>query len=171
MIAIQIDLCDTIYVTKDTLAAYTIAVVQNTQTLQFEQMQIALQTAQNQASIETPLWSQQLMYSHFNLAILTDDNGHNINLNAQASETNVVDGTPSTSVVDQETYVKTPSRSSSGTNHYKKTQPINTVRPTCRGNPDLVHGIPTGYDSDDSWGNNSAAGSQTVHVAKIYFPW
>ena len=51
-IAIQTDSCDTIYVTKDTLAAYTITVVQNTQTLQFEQMQIALQTAQNQASIE-----------------------------------------------------------------------------------------------------------------------
>ena len=54
-IALQTDSCDTLYVTKDTLVAYTIAVVQNTQTLQYEQMQVALQTAQNQASLETLL--------------------------------------------------------------------------------------------------------------------
>ena len=46
-IALQTDLCDTLYVNKDTLVAYTIAVVQTTQSLQYEQMQIALQTAQN----------------------------------------------------------------------------------------------------------------------------
>ena len=40
-IAIQTESCETIYVTKDTLVAYTIAVIQNTQTLQFEQMQVA----------------------------------------------------------------------------------------------------------------------------------
>ena len=50
--------CDTIYGTKDTLVAYTIAIVQNTQTLQFDQMQVALQTAQNHASIETPYQSR-----------------------------------------------------------------------------------------------------------------
>ena len=54
-IALQTDSCDTLYVNKDTLVAYTIAVVQNTQSLQYEQMQIALQTTQNQVSIETPL--------------------------------------------------------------------------------------------------------------------
>ena len=46
-IAIQTESCDTIYVTKDTLVAYTIAIVQNTQTFQFDQMQVVLQTAQN----------------------------------------------------------------------------------------------------------------------------
>ena len=54
-VSLQTDSCDTLYVNKDTLVAYTIAVVQNTQSLQYEQMQIALQTAQNQTSIETPL--------------------------------------------------------------------------------------------------------------------
>ena len=54
-IALQTDSCDTLYVTKNTLVAYTIAVVQNTQMLQYEQMHVALQTAQNQASLETPL--------------------------------------------------------------------------------------------------------------------
>ena len=42
-IALQTDSCDTIYVTKDTLVAYTVAVVQNTQSLQYEQMQVAVQ--------------------------------------------------------------------------------------------------------------------------------
>ena len=53
-IVLQTDLCSTLYMTKETLVAYTIVVVQNTQMLQYEQMQVALQTAQNQASLETP---------------------------------------------------------------------------------------------------------------------
>ena len=60
-IGIQTDSCDTIYVSRDTLIAYTIAIVQNTQTIQFEQMQVALQTVQNHASIETTLKAEQLM--------------------------------------------------------------------------------------------------------------
>ena len=54
-IALQTYSCDTLYVTKNTLVAYTIAVVQNSQTLQYDQMHVVLQTAQNQASLETPL--------------------------------------------------------------------------------------------------------------------
>ena len=54
-IALQTDSCDTLYITKNTLVAYTIAVVQNTQMLQYDQMHVALQIAQNQASLETPL--------------------------------------------------------------------------------------------------------------------
>ena len=54
-VALQTDSCDTLYVTKNTLVAYTIAVVQNSQTLQYEQMHVALQMAQNQASLETLL--------------------------------------------------------------------------------------------------------------------
>ena len=52
-IAIQTESCDTLYVTKDNLVTYTIAIVQNIQTSHFEQMQVALQTAQNLASLET----------------------------------------------------------------------------------------------------------------------
>ena len=54
-VALQTDSCDTLYVTKNTLTAYTIAVVQNSQALQYDQMHVALQTARNQASLETPL--------------------------------------------------------------------------------------------------------------------
>ena len=53
-VALQTDSCDTLYVTKNTLTAYTIAIVQNAQALQYDQMHVALQTARNQASLETP---------------------------------------------------------------------------------------------------------------------
>ena len=44
-VALQTDSCDTLYVTKNTLIAYTIAVVQNSQMLQYDQMYVALQTS------------------------------------------------------------------------------------------------------------------------------
>ena len=44
-VALQTDTCDTLYVTKNTLTAYTIAIVQNSQALQYDQMHAALQTA------------------------------------------------------------------------------------------------------------------------------
>ena len=59
-VALQTDLCDTLYVTKNTLVAYTIAVVQNMQTLQYEQMHVALQTAQNQASLKNTTMSRSI---------------------------------------------------------------------------------------------------------------
>ena len=65
-IALQTDSCDMLYMTKNTLVAYTIAVVQNMQTLHYNQMHVALQTAQNNASLETPLQAEQLMTTHFN---------------------------------------------------------------------------------------------------------
>ena len=54
-VALQTDSCDTLYITKNALTAYTIAIVQNAQALQYDQMHVALQTARNQASLEMPL--------------------------------------------------------------------------------------------------------------------
>ena len=54
-VALQMDSCETIYVTKNTLTAYMIAIVQNAQALQYDHMHVALQTARNQAFLETPL--------------------------------------------------------------------------------------------------------------------
>ena len=67
-VALQTDTCDTLYVTKNTLTAYTIAIVQNSQALQYDQMHSALQTARNQASLKTPLRAEELLTTHFNLA-------------------------------------------------------------------------------------------------------
>ena len=41
-VALQTDTCDTLYVTKNTLTTYTIAIVQNSQALQYDQMHTAL---------------------------------------------------------------------------------------------------------------------------------
>ena len=68
-VALQTDSCDTLYITKNALTAYTIAIVQNAQALQYDQMHIALQTARNQASLEMPLRADELMTAHFNLAV------------------------------------------------------------------------------------------------------
>ena len=101
-IALQTDSCDTLYITRNTLVAYTIAVVQNTQMLQYEQMHVALQMAQNQASLETPLRAEQLMTMHFNLVVLSNESN---TIDAQKPETTTVDATPSTSTADEETYM------------------------------------------------------------------
>ena len=72
-VALQTDSCDTLYITKNALTAYTIAIVQNAQALQYDQMHVALQTARNQASLETPLRAEELMTAHFNLAVLSNE--------------------------------------------------------------------------------------------------
>ena len=71
-VSLQTDTCDTLYVTKNTLTAYMIAVVQNAQALQYDQMYAALQTGRNQSSLETPLRAEELLTAHFNLAVLED---------------------------------------------------------------------------------------------------
>ena len=157
-IALQTDSCDTIYVNKDTLVAYAIAVVQNTQSLQYEQIQIALQMTQNQASLETLLRTKQLMKAHFNLAVLTEDTEVSKPANAQKPENAVADPSPSTSASDQETTRKTPYRSNGAVKTTRQVQPTSSVSPTCRRNYDLVHGIPAGHESDNSWDCNSTIG-------------
>ena len=141
--------------------AYTIAVVQNTQSLKFEQMQVALQTAHNQASIETPLTAEKLMTAHFNLALLTDNTPCRKPSNAQESEVAAVDASPSTSTSDQEMTHKTPYKCK-GDSHTTKprTQPTRAVSPTRRNEYRLVCGIPVGYKNDYSWDGTSTLGKQ-----------
>ena len=142
-IVLQTDSCD------------TIVVVQNTQSLQFEQMQIAVQMAQNQASIETLLRSEQFMNAHFNLAVLTDEHGYNKEVNAKTSKIAAVDTGPTTSTAEQETYIKTLCRNNSGRKGTKWPQPTGTIPSTCRGDFDYINGIPSGYASDNSCVCNS----------------
>ena len=162
-IAIQTESCDTIYVTKDTLVAYTIAVVQNTQTLQFEQIQVGLQTVQNNASIETPLRAEHLMTAHFNLAILTDNAASNRAVNAPTTETGVTDPGPSTFVPVEETICKSPHTNSHTTMRNKTIQLTGAVFPTCRGEPRPVRGIPAGYEYDNSWDCSDAGEQDCSH--------
>ena len=109
-IALQTDSYDTLYITKNTLTAHTIAIVQNTQALQYDQMHVALQTARNQASLETPLRAKELMTTHFNLAVLSNETDINKMTDAQKPEATNLDVDPSTSTADEETYIKIPSQ-------------------------------------------------------------
>ena len=149
------DSCETIYVTKNTLTAYTIAIVQNAQALQYDHMHIALQTARNQASLETPLRAEELMTAHFNLAVLSKDVDINESPDAQKPEANVLDPDPSTSNADEETYIKIPSQNYMANCDPKKQHPTGAVALTCRREYGRVNGIPAGYETDDSWDNDS----------------
>ena len=150
-IGFQTESCDTIYVSRDTLIAYTIAVVQNTQTLQFEQMQVALQTAQNQASIKTPLKAEQLMTAHFNLAILMDDIASNTHVNALAGQTGIPASQPPTLADAEETICKALDTDLRPSRCDRAPQLTSAVVPTYREDRGPVKGIPAGYKSDNSW--------------------
>ena len=105
-VASKTDSCDTLYVTKNTLTAYTIAIVQNAQALQYDQMHVALQTARNQASLETLLRAEELMTTHFNLVVLSNETDIIKTPDAQKPEATILDAEPSASTADEETYVK-----------------------------------------------------------------
>ena len=152
--ALQTDTCDTLYVTKNTLTTYTIAIIQNSQVLQYDQMHAALQSARNQASLETPLKAEDLLSAHFNLAVLEDQTSKHTNPDAEKSPDNTQNAEPSTSAPDDQTYIKILSRYAENTTT-RRTHPTGAVTPTCRRDYGLVNAIPAGYESDDSWDNLS----------------
>ena len=165
-VALQTDSCDTLYITKNALTAYTIATVQNAQALQYDQMHVALQMARNQACLEMPLRVDELMTAHFNLAVLLNEMDVNKTSDAQKPEATTLDAEPSASAADEETYVKIPSRCYAANCDAKKQHPTGAVAPTCRREYGLVNGIPAGYETDDSWDNDSHTHEHT-HMHNI----
>ena len=153
-IALQTDTCDTLYVMKNTLTAYTIAIVQNSQALQYDQMHSVLQTVRNQASLETPLRAEELLTAHFNLAVLADPKDVDISPDAQKPTATTQDAEPSASAPDEQMYIKIPSRYTENSAS-RRPHPTGAVAPTCRREYGLVNRIPAGYESDDSWDNVS----------------
>ena len=154
-VALQTDSCDTLYITKNTLIVYTIAVVQNAQMLQYDQMHVALQMVRNQASLEMPLRAEELMTAHFNLEVLSNETKTNETVDAKKPEATTLDAEPSTSTADEETYVKIPSWHKTANHDPKKTHPTGAIIPTYRRDYGLVNGIPAGYETDDSWDHHS----------------
>ena len=136
------------------MTTYTIAIVQNSQALQYDQMYTALQMARNQASLETPLRAKELLTAHFNLAVLEDQKDTDTSPDAQKSTDTTQDTELSASASDDQTYIKIPS-------HYtehsatRRPHPTGAVAPTCRREYGLVNGILAGYESDDSLDNLS----------------
>ena len=117
-------------------------------------MHVALQTARNQASLETLLRAEELMTAHFNLVVLSNETKTN-EVDAQKPEATNLDTEPSTSMADKETYIKIPSRHNAVNRDPKKTHPTGAVVPTCRRDYGLINGIPAGYETDDSWDHDS----------------
>ena len=136
------------------MTAYTIAIVENSQALQYDQMHAALQMARNQLSLETPLRAEELLQAHFNLAVLADQKDVDLSPDAQKPAANTQDAEPSASVPDEQTYVKIPSRYAE-TSVSPRPHPTGAVAPTCRQEYGLVKGILAGYESDDSWDTGS----------------
>ena len=118
-------------------------------------MHVALQTARNQASLEMPHRAEELMTAHFNLAVLSNETDIHKTLDAQKPEATTLDKEPSASAADEETYVKIPSCHFAANCDSKKQHPTGSVAPTCRREYGLVNGIPAGYETDDSWNNDS----------------
>ena len=118
-------------------------------------MHIALQMARNQASLETPLRAEELMTAHFNLAVLSNETDITKMPDAQKPEANILDAEPSASTADDETYTKIHCRSYTANCDSKKQNPTGAVAPTCRREYGLVNGILAGYETDDSWDNDS----------------
>ena len=154
-VALQTDSCDTLYITKNTLTAYTIAIVQNALALQYDQMHIVLQTARNQASLETPLRAEELMTAHFNLAVLSNKTDITKMPDAQKPEATILNAELSASTADEETYIKIPSQNYTANCDPKKQHPTGAITPTCRREYGLVNRILAGYETDDSWDNDS----------------
>ena len=136
------------------MTAYTIAIVQNSQVLQYDHMHTALQTACNESSLETPLRAEELLMAHFNLAVLEDQKDTDISPDAQKPTTTTQNPELSASAPDEQTYVKIPSHYAENSAS-RRPHPTGTVAPTCRREYGLVNGIPAGYKSDDSWDNLS----------------
>ena len=172
---VQTDTCDKIYVSEQTLVAYTIAIVQNTQTFQFDQMRKALQCVQNEAAIETPSRAEKHTRDHFDIKLFTDNCDKLTAVNAEKhKEQTAVDTAqfPST----EETTPKTIGdfRPFGDT----KPQVTGTVQPTQRKPEEPksdgpVDGIPAGYETDDSWGHfnpDNALSEPTPDLEEEIFP-
>ena len=139
-------------VSKDTLVAYTIAVIQQTLDYHFGQMSIVYQSAHNSAMQDTPSRAEQLANEHFNIALLTDQvPAHRFSNDPNCTQSPTVDPTPTTS--SQETTPKSINQGCGATN--KKPQPTGTVPPTCRSDSGVCDAVPAGDESDDSWGCHS----------------
>ena len=136
------------------MTAYTIAIVQNSQALQYDQMHTALQTARNQASLETLLRAEELLTAHFNLAVLGDQKDLDISPDAQNPAVTTQDDEPSASAPDGQTYVKIPSHHAEHCAS-PRPHPTGAVGPTRGREYRLVNAIPAGYESNDSWDNAS----------------
>ena len=138
-------------VSKETIIAYTIAVIKQTNDYHFGQMSIVYQTVHNKNALETPARAEEFARDHFNITLLTDKAptlGNTQVYDANNTSPTTVD--PTSKASTQETIPKSVEQTYASSN--SRPQPTGTVPPTCRPQAELCNGIPAGYESDDSWG-------------------
>ena len=107
------------------------------------------------------------MTAHFNLAVLSNKTDINKTPDAQKPEATTLDADPSTSTTDKQAYVKIPSQHYAANCDTKKQHPTGAVTPTCRREYRLVNGIPAGYETDDSWDNDSHTHEHTHNIVPL----
>ena len=146
--AAQTDSTEAFVVSKDTLVAYTIAIIQQTNDYHFGQMSVVYQTAHNKTALETPSRAEELAKDHFNIALLTDKIPEVSRTNEQ-TDTSPPTVDPTSKASTQETIPKSVDKC---VNHPNTKPPTGTVPPTSRSQSELCNGIPAGDESDDSWG-------------------
>ena len=100
------------------------------------------------------------MTEHFNLAVLSNETKTNETVDVQKPEATTLDTEPSTSTADEEMYVKIPSQHNAANRDPKKEHPTGAVVLICRRDYRLVNGILAGYETDDSWDNDSLTHEQ-----------
>ena len=144
--AAQTDTTETFVVSKDTLVAYTMAVIQQTNNYHFGQMSVVYQTAHNKTALETPSRAEELATDHFNIALLTDNIPEVPQTHDQAN-TSPPTVDPASTASAQETIPKSVDK---GFEHPNSKPPTGTVPPTSRSHAELCNGIPAGDESDDS---------------------
>ena len=151
-------------VSKDTLVAYTISVIQQTLDYHFGQMSIVYQSAHNSATHDTPSRAKQIANKHFNIALLTDQAPvRQVSNDTDNTQPPTVEPTPTTST--QETIPKSIDQGHRDPN--KKHQPTGTVSPTCQSESGICKGVPAGYESDDSWGCHSSTANPEDEIPDL----
>ena len=167
--AAQTDSTETFVVSKDTLVAYTIAVIQQTNDYHFGQMSVVYQTAHNKTALETPSRAAELATDHFNIALLTDKIPA-VSLTHDQTDTSPPPVDPASKASTQETIPKSVDKC---VNHPNTKPPTGTVSPTSRSQTELCNGIPAGDESDDSWGyfsSNPRPEDQTPDLEEELMP-
>ena len=111
---------------KETLSAYTIAIIQQTLDYHFGQMSIVYQREHNKATLDTPSRAEELATAHFNIALLTDTTPRTENSH-DPDNTSPTTVDPAPTAPTEETTPKLVDPSVTHTN--PKSQPTGTVPP------------------------------------------
>ena len=124
-------------------------VIQDTHNIVYDQMRTYYQTVHNQATVETPQRAQQLMNSHYNIALLVDyKQVVNAEMHTKSQPSPDTPGTDS-----DQTKLKEPATNKDQTTLSFAKDTVNNHKPVlplqCQ-HSGMVCTIPAGYESDDS---------------------